>query len=209
MKDLWNNYKALVHEKIIKDVHAREWAHWEGKGTTLVANHYYPKYHMKSRACDIYSDKTNIYNNILYPKTGCNLPCFGMDLMGFFAKKVIIVFDFQHPKENHLVSVPGLPKAEGEFRFFEPGNHFSENVYVAKCTADEVDDHLPMFEKYLDAYVDMLDTAQPVGNDWRVYSDFDKYMTKLDPVAGYLSSKFGKEKSEDFVENFLFSYASD
>ena len=24
MKDLWNNYKALVHEKIIKDVHARE-----------------------------------------------------------------------------------------------------------------------------------------------------------------------------------------
>ena len=57
------------------------------------------------------------------------------------------------------MSVPGLPKAEGDFRFFEPGNHFSENVYVAKCTADEVDDHLPMFEKYLDAYVDMLNTA--------------------------------------------------
>ena len=208
-KTLWDDYREAVFDTFPDLEHTDTWAEWEEKGTSLTANVYSNKYIHKSREVLIWNEKSSIYNTIIYPKTGQNLPCFGMDLMGFFEKKVILVFDFQHPVENYLFSHPDLPKAKGDYRFFEPGNHFSENVYVAKCTADEVDDHLPMFEKYLDAYVDMLNTAQPVGNDWRVYSDFDKYMTKLDPVAGYLSSKFGKEKSEDFVENFLFSYASD
>ena len=36
--------------------------------------------------------------------------------------------------------------------------------------------------------------------------DFDTYMTKLDPVKGYLSGKFGSEKSESLVNDFLFCY---
>ena len=39
-----------------------------------------------------------------------------------------------------------------------------------------------------------------------VYKDFDTYMTKLDPVKGYLSGKFGAEKSESLVNDFLFCY---
>jgi len=129
-----------------------------------------------------------------------------MDLMGFFDKKVIIVFDFQHPVENYLFSHPDLPKADGSFRFFEPGNHFSENVYVAKCTMSEVDQHLDIFKKYLTVYKDMLECEQPNGTDFSTYCDFDSYMKKLDPVSGYLSNKFGKEKSESLVNDFLFCY---
>jgi hypothetical protein len=182
------------------------WAYWKNKGTTLVADLYRNNHILKSREVEIYDEKSCIYNNIIYPKTGSNLPCFGMDLMGFFDKKVIIVFDFQHPVENHLFSVEGLPKAKGDFRFFEPGNHFSENVYIAYCTMSEVDEHLKMFEKYLTIYGDMLECKQPTGLDTSVYKDFDAYMTKLDPVGGYLSSKFGKEKSERLVTEFLFNY---
>ena len=40
----------------------------------------------------------------------------------------------------------------------------------------------------------------------KTYHDFDKYMRKLDPVGGYLSGKFGKEKSESLVNDFLFTY---
>ena len=32
-------------------------------------------------------------------------------------------------------------------------------------------------------------------------------MTKLDPVRGYLKAKFGEDKSDSFVKNYLFSYA--
>ena len=126
--------------------------------------------------------------------------------MGFFDKKVIIVFDFQHPRENYLYKVDGLPKFEGDIRFFEPGNHFSENIYVAYCTMSEVNDHLDMFKKYLTKYTDMIELENPTGTDESVYKDFDSYMTKLDPVAGYLSGKFGKDKAQRLVNEFLFTY---
>ena len=203
--NLWCNYKKVLH-----DTHdlqfAHPWADWEAKGTVLSAKVFKNNYTIKSRVVEIWNEKSSIYNNIIYPKTGSNLPCFGMDLMGFFDKKLIIVFDFQHPVENYLFSVEGLPKSKGDYRFFEPGNHFSENVYIAKCTMSEVDEHLDMFQTYLTKYKEMLELEKPTEVDTSVYKDFDAYMTKLDPVSGYLSGKFGKEKAESLVNDFLFTY---
>ena len=206
MYKLWDNYRKTLFSVFPDLEYGDTWARWEGKGTSLIAKTYTNPNIIKAREVDIWSDKSCIYNNIIYPKTGGNLPCFGMDLMGFFEKKVIIVFDFQHPKEKYPFSVDGLPKHEGDYRFFEPGNHFSENIYIAKCTASEVDDHLEMFTTYLTKYKDMIELEKPTGNDTSQYKDFDTYMTKLDPVAGYLAGKFGKEESESLVNDFLFTY---
>tara|TARA_B100001250_G_scaffold237179_1_gene203767 strand:+ start:738 stop:1361 length:624 start_codon:yes stop_codon:yes gene_type:complete len=205
--NIWENYKAALHKSIsLHNGVDCVWANWEGKGTNLLAKTYTNPYLIKSREVEIWSDKSCIYNNILYPKTGSNLPCFGMDLMAFSEKKVIIVFDFQHPTENLLFGVEGLPKGRGDYRFFEPGNHFSENIFIQYCKMDEVDKYLEMFKKYLTAYVDMIDFKRPTGNDTSVYKDFDAYMTKLDPVGGYLAGKFGKEKADSLVNDFLFAY---
>ena len=203
--NLWKDYKAALSDIFPMSKNLR-WGYWKSKDTTLVAELYNHPNILKSREVEISSDKSCIYNNIIYPKTGSNLPCFGMDLMGFFDKKVIIVFDFQHPKENYPYKVDGLPKFEGDIRFFEPGNHFSENIYVAYCTMSDVNEHLGMFKKYLTKYVDMLELEKPTGTDLSVYKDFDSYMTKLDPVAGYLSGKFGKDKADRLVNEFLFTY---
>ena len=203
--NLWGNYKEVLHDTLNLQF-AHPWADWESKGTVLSAKVFKHDYIIKSRVVEIWNEKSSIYNNIIYPKTGSNLPCFGMDLMGFFDKKVIIVFDFQHPVENYLFSVDGLPKSKGDYRFFEPGNHFSENVYIAKCTMSEVDEHLDMFKTYLTKYKEMLELEKPTEVDTSVYKDFDAYMTKLDPVSGYLSGKFGKQKAESLVNDFLFTY---
>ena len=203
--NLWCNYKEVLHDTLDLQF-AHPWADWESKGTVLSAKVFKHDYIIKSRVVEIWNEKSSIYNNIIYPKTGSNLPCFGMDLMGFFDKKVIIVFDFQHPVENYLFSVDGLPKSDGDYRFFEPGNHFSENVYIAKCTMSEVDEHLNMFQTYLTKYKEMLELEKPTEVDTSVYKDFDAYMTKLDPVSGYLSGKFGKQKAESLVNDFLFTY---
>ena len=205
--NLWEKYKEVLHESIsLHNGVDSVWANWESKGTTLLAKTYSNPYLIKSREVEIWSDTSCIYNNILYPNTGSNLPCFGMDLMAFNEKRVIIVFDFQHPVENFLFSVDGLPKQEGNIRFFEPGNHFSENIYVIKCNMSEVNEHLEMFTTYLTKYKDMLECEKPTGKDTSVYKDFDTYMTKLDPVGGYLTGKFGKEKAESLVNDFLFQY---
>ncbi len=183
------------------------WANWEGKGTYLNAiTHSHPHF-LKSRQVDITDGKhADIFNCIAYPKTGSNLPCFGMDLMAFSEKKVIVVFDFQHPKEKYPYRVEGLPVATEDYRFFEKGNHFSDNIFVRYCKPDEVDEHLDMFVKYLTTYKDMIELEKPTGTDTSVYKDFDAYMTRLDPVGGYLAAKFGADKADRLVNNFLFEY---
>ena len=203
--DLWKDYKKALNDAI-KLNENETWAEWEGKGTHLLAKTYKNKYLIKSREVEIWSDTSCIYNNILYPKTGSNLPCFGMDLMAFNEKRVIVVFDFQHPVENHLLSFDDLPKAEKDYRFFEMGNHFSENIFVRYCKMEEVNAYLSTFKDYLTKYKNMLELENPKDNDTTVYKDFDVYMTKLDPVGGYLAGKFGKDKAHSLVNNFLFNF---
>ena len=208
MNNLWKNYRDVLWETFPDFQRQPIWADWTGKkGTRLTAQVYTHEHFIKAREVDIWDDTTSVYNNILYPKTGSNLPCFGMDLMGFNENRVIIVFDFQHPVENYLYEVESLPKAEKEYRFFEMGNHFSENIFVRYCKPEEVDNYLTMFKLYLRNYKEMLDFWKPEGEDTTEYKDFDTYMTKLDPVRGYLKAKFGEEKSDSFVKNYLFSYS--
>jgi len=205
--NLWKEYKDALHESI--DLHngvGHVWAQWESKGTTLLAKTYTNQHLIKSREVEIWSDTSCIYNNILYPKTGSNLPCFGMDLMAFNENRVIVVFDFQHPVENYLFSIEGLPKAEKDYRFFEMGNHFSENIFVRYCKMEEVNAYLSTFKEYLTNFKFMLELEKPTGTDTSEYKDFDAYMTRLDPVGGYLKGKFGKEKAESLVNDFLFEY---
>jgi hypothetical protein len=204
--NIWKNYKKVLWETFPDLENICDWADWEGKNLNLSAKLYNSPYILKAREVEIWNEKTCIYNTIIYPKTGSDLPCFGMDLMMFFPKKVVLTFDFQHPRENYLFSVPNLPKCEGGIRFFEPGNHFSENLYIRKCTSEQVDDYLDDFKTYLQIFADMLNSKKPTGLDISKYTDFDQYMTKLDPVAGYLSSNFGKEQSEKLVKEFLFTY---
>ena len=52
----------------------------------------------------------------------------------------------------------------------------------------------------------MVELEKPTGVDTSYYKDFDAYMTKLDPVSGYLKGKFGQEKAESLVNDFLFCY---
>ena len=182
------------------------WANWESKKTYLTAKTYTHPYIIKSREVEIWNETTCIYNNIIYPKTGSNLPCFGLDLMGFNENRVIIVFDYQHPVENHLLSFDDLPKAEKDYRFFEMGNHFSENIFVRYCKMSEVNEHLDMFKTYLTKFKSMIELEIPTGNDTSEYKDFDAYMTRLDPVSGYLKGKFGEDKAESLVNDFLFEY---
>ena len=52
----------------------------------------------------------------------------------------------------------------------------------------------------------MVELERPSGIDTSHYKDFDAYMTKLDPVGGYLAGKFGKEQADSLVHDFLFTY---
>ena len=111
---IWQGYVDALYNTFPELEVKEEWADWEAKGATLKADIRSGGHFLKAREALIMDPRSDIYNTILYPKTGANLPCFGMDLMKFSEKKVIIVFDFQHPVENYLFSVDTLPKDTGE-----------------------------------------------------------------------------------------------
>ena len=102
---LWKNYKDILDITFPEFKFESRWCNWTNKNDlNLTADIYSGGNFIKSRRVDITDYgrgqpvspqcvRTDIYNNVIYPKTGSNLPCFGMDLMGFFEKKVIIVFD--------------------------------------------------------------------------------------------------------------------
>ena len=82
MMNLWKEYKDILHETIpLHNGVGSCWANWESKRTHLLAKTYTNQYIIKAREVEIWNETTCIYNNILYPKTGSNLPCFGMDLI--------------------------------------------------------------------------------------------------------------------------------
>ena len=60
--------------------------------------------------------------------------------------------------------------------------------------------------QYMQAYFRMVDAVEPDGEDTSVYADFDTYMTRLDPVGGYLKGIFGEDRAEQLVKDFLFCY---
>ena len=101
---IWKNYIAALEETFPDLKVGEQWAEWEGKDAHLIANLRYGKNFIKAREAHITDPRSDIYNTILYPKTGADLPCLGMDLMKLSEKKVILVFDFQHPREKSIYS---------------------------------------------------------------------------------------------------------
>jgi hypothetical protein len=209
---LWNKYVDIVFSNLDLNLQTSE-SHSKNN-VNIISKLYSGENFIKSRETLIYSNTSSIYNNIIYPKTGKNLPCFGMDLMAFMEKKVILVFDFQHPRENYNFTHPIVENDLDSYlditqniRFFEPGNHFSRYIFVKKCTVHEVEDFIPDFEKYILTYKKLIETSNPTEVDTSVYTDFDTYMHKLDPVSGFLESNFGKDFAKEYVKEFLFSYS--
>ena len=208
----WGKYHKILFDYL--DIEEKYYNRHIHNDITLDSILYEVEYIKKARVTDISQGVSSIYNNIIYPKTGKNLPCLGMDLMAFFQNKVIITFDFQHPLEyydfDHEIVKENMGEYAGntkEIRFFEPGNHFSRYVFVRKCHMDQIEDYLPDFEKYVSTYAKLLENAKPTEENVTEFSDFDKYMLKLDPVSGYMSSNFGKEFGEKYTNEFLFEYA--
>lgn len=208
----WIDYqKTLLQNIDLQVTYEEKTCH---NNVNLFSKIYSGDYVLKSRETYIDNGKSFIYNNIIYPKTGCNLPCLGIDLMAFMEKKVIIVFDFQHPKEHYEYHHPIIDDNMSDYidntkdiRFFEAGNHFSRYVYVRKCQMSEISNYLTDFQKYVKVYADLLDHSKPTGSDESEYCIFDQYMLKLDPVSGFMESNFGKEFGERYVHDFLFPYA--
>ena len=71
---MWNEYKEFITKTL-----QLEAVKTSNNGSRLESTLYSGPNILKSRETIITDGPTSIYNNIVYPKTGENLPCLGMD----------------------------------------------------------------------------------------------------------------------------------
>lgn len=167
-----------------------------------------------------------IFNSVIYPSHGYELPLLGIDFLSFGQVKNLIVMDFQplfqdeaylekyiHPLQMLHDRYPDL--AQGlEMKFYDANQYFSKYLLFAKTDPETVRTRVfEAFKDYLNLYWTMLDQAEPLSDPRdiqrivKAQKDYDQYSADRDPASGLFSSYFGHEWSERFLYGFLFEDA--
>lgn len=148
-----------------------------------------------------------------------------MDLISLGKNRVLSVIDFQplHPTAEyhdkhieHLSSIrQKYPELHGTLsgKIYDDTSFFSKNMLFGRFKDESQVDSvvLPAFQEYLERYLDLVNNHTP---DFSVESmnavkkrqqDYDVYSALKDPAVGLFEAYFGKEWSDSFVHDFLFS----
>jgi 15,16-dihydrobiliverdin:ferredoxin oxidoreductase len=167
-----------------------------------------------------------IFNSVIYPSFGYELPLLGIDFLSFGQVKNLIVMDFQplfqdeaylqkyiHPLKALHDQYPDLAQ-NLEMKFYDANQYFSKYLLFAKTDPETVKTRvLEAFKDYLNLYWQMLAEAQPASEPEEIQrilkaqKDYDQYSADRDPASGLFSSYFGHEWAERFLYEFLFEDA--
>ena len=168
-------------------------------------------------------EMAQIFNSVLYPSYGYDMPLLGIDFLAFGKKKILVVLDFQPLfrddayMQKYIEPVKAIRDRYDELaqdlpmKFYDAAQYFSPYLLFAKTDADTVVNRLlPAFKEYLDLYCNMLKDLEPTNDPQRIaeitqaQKDYDQYSAERDPAAGLFNSYFGHEWSEQFLHEFLF-----
>lgn len=168
--------------------------------------------------------KTQVFNSLWYPRS--NLPILGIDLLAFYQKKHLAVVDFQplhQEEEHHDLPYSHLqqpiqsqyPSLQGKMskRFYDETQFFSEHMLFARFEDENVvhQDLQPAFQQYVSTHVDLVKSAstKTAQTPWSRHAAYDAYSAKRDPATAMFERMFGKEWSDAYVHEFLFSMSGE
>ncbi|MEM1367398.1 MAG: 15,16-dihydrobiliverdin:ferredoxin oxidoreductase [Cyanobacteria bacterium P01_H01_bin.15] len=167
-----------------------------------------------------------IFNSVLYPAYGYDLPLLGIDFLSFGKVKNLVVMDFQplfqddvylekyiKPLKSLHDLYPDLAQ-DLEMRFYDANQYFSKYLLFAQTDRETIGTRVfEAFQSYLDLYWQLLDNATLSSDPAdlkridQAQKDYDQYSAERDPASGLFSSYFGHDWSEKFLYGFLFEDA--
>tara|TARA_B100000700_G_scaffold189486_1_gene208768 strand:- start:1976 stop:2689 length:714 start_codon:yes stop_codon:yes gene_type:complete len=169
-------------------------------------------------------DRLQVLNSVAYPNYQADIPILGIDLLWFEQKqKLVAILDFQplvQDQEYFDRYFDGLKKLKEHFidfkcdinsKIYNPSKYFSPWTLFCKGGKFEAENILPkVFSSFLKCYwlnLDLYKSNQNKINSEEVrllHIDYDKYSAEKDPAHGLFSSFFGKEWSDNYMNQFLF-----
>jgi 15,16-dihydrobiliverdin:ferredoxin oxidoreductase len=167
-----------------------------------------------------------IFNSVIYPSYGYDLPLLGIDFLSFGKVKNLIVLDFQPLFQDEAYEARYITPLKAlhdkypslsqnlEMKFYDANQYFSKYLLFAKTDSETVESLLfEAFQDYLQLYWQLLKSAQPdygsrsMARVKQAQRDYDQYSAERDPAHGLFSSYFGGEWAERFLYEFLFEDA--
>lgn len=171
-------------------------------------------------------ENAQVFNSVIYPSHGYELPLLGVDLLSFGKKKNLIVLDFQplFRDEAYLARYIEPMRIlrerysdvaqDVEMKFYDANQYFSKYLLFARTDAETIEGRMfAAYCDYLDLYWQLLAAAVPLDDPEDVrrivkaQKDYDQYSADRDPASGLFSSYFGHEWAERFLYEFLFEDA--
>jgi len=169
-------------------------------------------------------NKTQVFNSLWYPSPEYNLPVLGIDLIQFNRKKHLAVVDFQpihkleeshsSPYEHLLETIrKDYPSLQGKMsaRFYDETQFFSKQMLFSRFDQKKVvhSELMPAFQRYIQTHLKLVKNTikNPVDapNIMKRQQAYDTYSAERDPAAAMFQAMFGKEWSDLFMHEYLFS----
>eukprot|EP00571_Detonula_confervacea_P013531 CAMPEP_0172310168 /NCGR_PEP_ID=MMETSP1058-20130122/11332_1 /TAXON_ID=83371 /ORGANISM="Detonula confervacea, Strain CCMP 353" /LENGTH=407 /DNA_ID=CAMNT_0013022937 /DNA_START=92 /DNA_END=1315 /DNA_ORIENTATION=- len=193
-----------------------------------IVNHCYASDEYRKIRMTYYDagDSVQVFNSVWYPDPKYNLPVLGIDLLSFNRKKYLAIVDFQplhEDEEDHAMTYEHILqpikdkydnlKGRMSSKFYDETQFFSKEMLFARFDDEKIveEDLFPAFKSYVKTHLDLVKDTSPAASSKDVehvldrHTAYDTYSADRDPAAGLFAAMFGKEWSEDFIYDFLFS----
>lgn len=181
------------------------------KGEATLSSYLWTtKFCRKIRLCELQvSNKFYAESLVIYPDFCYEIPIFGTEYLKIGEKKYFGAIDFHPVSKNteYLTFLESFPNRKiNDSSFYDLDQFFSPKLWLHKRQEDFYNEYQIMVKCFLHQYKKCLLCSQTITqsleNNHMMYND---NMTANDPAFGILKSYFGKDFTEEYIHNFLFS----
>jgi len=174
-------------------------------------------------------DAVQVFNSLWYPSYQYDVPLFGVDLISLNKNRVLSVVDYQplYPtKEYSAKYIDHMKPVRDKYvdlqgqlsgKIYDDTSFFSSQMLFGRFGDEEKLEPvvLPAYTEYLHAYMELMNNATPDSSNDSMkrveqrQQAYDQYSAVKDPAVGLFDAYFGKEWSQAFVHDYLFTLSDD
>ncbi len=164
-----------------------------------------------------------VLNFVIFPRLNYDLPFFGADLVTLPGGHLIAIDMqplFHTPEYEARYSDPVMPIFEQYKSVLPWGGDFPEEakpffspafLWTRPTEPGALETHVfGAFKDYLDAYLKLVDAAEPVTDPEKLAEieasqlKYLRYRSEKDPARGMFKRFYGEEWTEEYIHGFLF-----
>lgn len=146
---------------------------------------------------------------VIYPNSDYDYPIFGTEYVNISNKRHLAAIDFHPISDNieYLKLLSEFPDIKIEYsKFYDLKEFFSNKMWIKKQREDFYNEYLIWVKNYLHQYKKLISICNKSSKSFEtMHQKYNYHMASNNPAFGILKSYFGKDFSQKYITEFLFS----